>query len=53
MNRLLDRRSLDRPLVIGILGLSLFGIAIIYSAGQVHVPNPVTATAWTLSLIHI
>lgn len=47
MNRLLHRRSLDLPLVIGILGLSLFGIAIIYSAGQVHVPNPVTATAWT------
>ncbi len=31
---------------MAILGLSLFGIAMIYSAGQVHVPNPVTADAW-------
>lgn len=46
MNGLLDRWSLDRPLVAAILALSLFGIAVIYSAGQVHVPNPVTADAW-------
>jgi len=41
-----DRWSLDRPLVLSILCLSIFGIAMIYSAGQVNVPNPVTADAW-------
>jgi rod shape determining protein RodA len=41
-----DRWALDRPLFLAILGLSLFGIAMIYSAGQVYVPNPVTADAW-------
>jgi len=44
--RLLDRWSLDRPLVVAIAALSAFGIAMIYSAGQVHVPNPVTSDAW-------
>ena len=46
MIRLLERWSLDARLVAAILGLSLFGIAMIYSAGQVHVPNPVTLDAW-------
>jgi len=41
-----DRWSLDRPLVLSILCLSIFGVAMIYSAGQVNVPNPVTADAW-------
>lgn len=44
--RLLERWALDGRLVASILGLSLFGVAMIYSAGQVHVPNPVTAEAW-------
>ena len=46
MAAMLDRWTLDRPLVLGILALSTFGIAMIYSAGQVHVPNAVTAEAW-------
>ncbi|MDX1493088.1 MAG: FtsW/RodA/SpoVE family cell cycle protein, partial [Longimicrobiales bacterium] len=46
MIRLLERWSLDARLVAAILGLSPFGIAMIYSAGQVHVPNPVTLDAW-------
>ena len=46
MIRLFDRWTIDTPLVVAIMGLSLFGIAMIYSAGQVHVPNPVTAEAW-------
>jgi rod shape determining protein RodA len=46
MIRLFDRWSLDRQLVLGILALSLFGVAMIYSAGQVYVPNPVTSGAW-------
>lgn len=43
---LLDRWSVDRPLVLALFVLSLFGIALIYSAGQVYIPNPVTADAW-------
>lgn len=46
MIRLFDRWSLDAQLVLGIIALSLFGIAMIYSAGQVHVPNAVTEFAW-------
>ena len=40
------RWALDLPLVFAIVGLSLFGIAMIYSAGQVHIPNPITGGAW-------
>jgi rod shape determining protein RodA len=43
---LLDRWSLDPKLVVAIGGLTLFGIAMIYSAGSVYVPNPVTEEAW-------
>jgi rod shape determining protein RodA len=44
--RRFEQWSLDGQLVLGILGLSAFGIAMIYSAGQVHVPNVVTEGAW-------
>jgi rod shape determining protein RodA len=44
--RLLDRWALDPKLVLAIGGLTLFGIAMIYSAGSVHIPNPVTENAW-------
>ena len=46
MIRLLDRWSVDPPLVAAILGLTLFGIAMIYSAGVVNVPNSITSGAW-------
>jgi rod shape determining protein RodA len=46
MIRLFRRWAVDPPLVIAILALSLFGIAMIYSAGVVYIPNPVTAHAW-------
>ena len=46
MIRLLDRWSLDAPLVAAVIALSLFGVAMIYSAGVVHIPNPVTTGAW-------
>jgi rod shape determining protein RodA len=46
MKRLLRIWAVDPWFVPGVLGLSLFGIAMIYSAGEVHVPNPVTHTAW-------
>lgn len=48
---LFERWSLDKPLVIGILVLSLFGIAMIYSAGQVQVPDVVTQGAWLRQLL--
>jgi rod shape determining protein RodA len=46
MMRLFERWALDVQLVLGIVTVSLFGIAMIYSAGQVHVPNVVTEGAW-------
>ena len=46
MIRLFDRWAVDARLVLAILALSLFGIAMIYSAGVVNVPNPVTQHAW-------
>lgn len=46
MRRLLRIWSVDPWFVPGVALLSLFGIAMIYSAGEVHVPNPVTDTAW-------
>lgn len=46
MIRILDKWSIDPPLVFAIMGLSLFGIAMIYSAGVVYVPNAVTSGAW-------
>lgn len=36
----------DPWFLCGVIALSLFGIAMIYSAGVVHVPNPVTGNAW-------
>jgi rod shape determining protein RodA len=38
--------ALDARLALVTLVLSLFGVAMIYSAGSVHIPNPVTAGAW-------
>jgi len=46
MIRLFERWAVDSPLVLAVLALSLFGIAVIYSAGVVYVPNPVTQHAW-------
>ena len=46
MTRLFERWAVDPGLVLAILLLSLFGIAVIYSAGVVHIPNPVSQNAW-------
>ncbi|MEE2905389.1 MAG: rod shape-determining protein RodA [Gemmatimonadota bacterium] len=46
MIKLLDRWAVDFKLVFSVVGLSIFGIAMIYSAGAVHIPNPVTDNAW-------
>jgi rod shape determining protein RodA len=43
---LVRRWAVDLRLVFAVGTLSLFGIAMIYSAGQVHIPNPVTDEAW-------
>jgi len=44
--RLFERWAVDPALVLAILVLSLFGLAAIYSAGVVYVPNPITQYAW-------
>ena len=46
MIRLFERWAVDSALVLAVLVLSLFGLAAIYSAGVVYVPNPVTEHAW-------
>jgi len=43
---LFEKWALDPALVLAILLVSLFGIAMIYSAGVVHVPDSVTSLAW-------
>lgn len=44
--RFFEKWAVDPPLVLAIVTLSLFGVAMIYSAGVVNVPNPVTQGAW-------
>jgi rod shape determining protein RodA len=44
--RFFERWAVDPALVLAILVLSLFGLAVIYSAGVVYIPNPVTQNAW-------
>lgn len=46
MIRLFERWAVDPGLVLAILALSLFGIAVIYSAGVTFIPSPVTEHAW-------
>ncbi|MEQ8328947.1 MAG: rod shape-determining protein RodA [Longimicrobiales bacterium] len=46
MTRLFERWAVDPALVLAILGLTVFGLAMIYSAGVVYIPNAVTENAW-------
>ncbi|MEE2898494.1 MAG: rod shape-determining protein RodA [Gemmatimonadota bacterium] len=46
MTRLLEKWVVDPPLVFAIVAMTLFGVAMIYSAGVVHIPNAVTQNAW-------
>ncbi len=46
MTRLLEKWVVDPPLVVAIVAMTLFGVAMIYSAGVVHIPNAVTQNAW-------
>jgi rod shape determining protein RodA len=41
----------DPILVAAVIGLTLFGIAIIYSAGQLEVPNAYYGRAWRLQIM--
>lgn len=51
MRGLARRWSRDPPLVAGVLLLSLFGVAMIYSAGVLNVPSAVTEGAWLRQLL--
>ena len=46
MIRLFERWSVDPGLVLAVLVLTVFGIAMIYSAGVIYIPNAVTQGAW-------
>lgn len=41
----------DLPLVAGVLALCGFGVAMIYSAGVLNVPSPVTQDIWQRQLV--
>lgn len=41
----------DPLLVVSVVVLSLFGVAIIYSAGQLEVPDPAATNAWRLQIL--
>lgn len=43
---ILRRQSIDVPLLITALLLSIFGVAMVYSAGQVETPRAGVATLW-------
>lgn len=42
----LRRWAIDPTLIFLVLGLTIFGIAMIYSAGALNIPSPITAGAW-------
>lgn len=46
MLSLLEKWVVDGRLALGVLLLSLFGVAMIYSAGAVNTPDPVVSDAW-------
>ena len=47
----LERWAVDGRFVLGVLVLSLFGIAMVYSAGEVNVPTPDVEGAWQRQLV--
>ncbi len=51
MKRYVRTWFVDPALVGGVLALSLFGVAMIYSAGVLNVPSPVTQGAWMRQLL--
>jgi rod shape determining protein RodA len=51
--RLIRAWAWDPPLVLTVLGLSLFGVAMIYSAGVLNIPSPVTQDVWMRQLVWV
>ncbi len=51
MRRLLRWWAGDPGLVLAVLVLSLFGVAMIYSAGVLNIPSPVTEGIWKRQLL--
>jgi len=51
MRGLLDRWLRDPPLFAAAFVLSAFGVAMIYSAGVLNVPSPVTEGAWIRQVV--
>ncbi len=51
MKTLFSRWALDSRLILALLALSLFGVAMIYSTGQLNVPSPVVEGAWIRQLV--
>ena len=52
MLQFLERWAVDRRFVLGVFLLSLFGIAMVYSAGALNTPDPVVTEAWQQQAIH-
>jgi rod shape determining protein RodA len=53
MIRIFRAWARDPLFVLTILGLSLFGVAMIYSAGVLNVPSPVTQHVWKRQLLFL
>ncbi len=51
MSRALRRQSVDYPLLVLALILSVFGVAMVFSAGQTDVPSSFVAHAWRRQLL--
>jgi rod shape determining protein RodA len=51
MLRFLEKWAVDGRFVMAVFLLSVFGIAMVYSAGQVNTPNPVVTDVWQKQLI--
>jgi len=50
MRALFERWAVDTRLVLAVLAMTLFGVAMVYSAGVVNIPDVVTRTAWLRQL---
>ncbi|MDE0359259.1 MAG: rod shape-determining protein RodA [Gammaproteobacteria bacterium] len=50
MKALFSRWALDSGLILALLALSAFGVAMIYSTGQLNVPSPVVEGVWIRQL---
>lgn len=51
MRSLFTNWSLDSGLILALLALSGFGVAMIYSTGELNVPSPIVEGAWVRQLV--